>query len=241
MASMTVLSIIQRFAYAVGIPSPSTAYVNQSADVQQMVELLNQEGRSLSRRHNWQALTFEASFTTVATESQGTLATIIGATQELRGIVNSTIWNRSTQMLIWGPLSNQTWQAQKALGLTGPYSQYRIRGNTLRFDPAPTAGETCYFEYISNCWCTDTTGATYRRNVAADTDLMLLSDEIMLAGLEWRWLRKKGLSYAEEFATYEQMVSDAMSRDGTKRTLHMDGGIERRTPGIIVPQGSWPL
>lgn len=238
---MNVLNIIQRFAYAVGIQAPSTAFANQADDVQQIVELLNQEGRQLSIRNNWQALTFEASFTTVATESQGTLASIIGATQELRGIVNNTIWNRSTQQPIWGPLSKQAWQGQKALGLTGPYSQYRIRGNTLRFDPAPTAGETCYFEYISNCWCTDSTGATYRRNIGADSDLVLLSDEIMLAGLEWRWLRKKGLSYAEEFATYEQMVADAMGRDGTKQTLKMDGGLEKRTPGTIVPIGSWPL
>lgn len=240
MASMTVLSIIQRFAYAVGIPSPSTAYANQSDDVQQMVELLNQEGRALSRRHKWQNLTFEASFTTLAVESQGTLASIIGATQELRGIVNETIYNRDTALPIFGPLSNRQWQQNKALTLTGPYPQYRIRGNTLRFYPSPTAGQTCYFEYISNCWCTDSTGAVYRRNVAADADLLLLDDEIMLAGLEWRWLRKKGLSYAEEFATYEALVADAMRRDGSQRTIMMDESNDRRF-GTFIPLGSWPL
>jgi len=238
---VNLLNIVQRFANAVGVPSPSTAYANQATDVQQIIELVNQEGRSLSRRHNWQNLTFEATFTTVATESQGTLASIIGGTQQLRAIVNNTIWNRSTQVPIWGPMTRQTWQAQKALGLTGPYSEYRIRGNTLLFNPAPTAGESCYFEYVSNCWCTDSTGATYRRNVANDADEFLLDDELMLAGLEWRWLRKKGLSYAEEFASYEVMVKDAMGNDGTKPTLHMDGGLEKRTPGIIVPIGSWNL
>ena len=236
---MNVLEICQRFANAVGFPEPSTAVANQAEDVMQIVELLNQEGRALSRRHDWQALTFEGTFTTVATESQGTLASIIGATQQLRKIVNDTIWNRTTQQPVCGPLSNRNWQAQKALSLTGPFPEYRIRGNTLRFDPAPTAGQSCYFEYISKCWCTDVTGATYRTNVAADTDEVLLDDEIMLAGLEWRWLRKKGLSYAEEFASYEGLVADAISGDATKRTIHLDRPAATRRPGVFVPLSGW--
>jgi len=238
---MNVLEVVQRATNALGIPEPSTAVANTEDDVVQLVELLNQEGRSLSSRHNWQALTFEATFTTVATESQGTLASIIGATQGLRRVTEDTIWDRTQQQPIYGPDSPVTRQAKRALVLTGPYSQYSIQGNTLYFYPAPTAGHDCYFEYVSNMWCTDSTGATYRRNVAADSDLLLLDDEIMLAGLEWRWLRKKGLSYAEEFASYEALVAQAIARDGTKRTLNMANGAEKFRPGTFVSIGSWPL
>lgn len=238
---MNVLEVIQRACNAIGIEEPTQAVASTETDIVQLVELLNQEGRSLSTRHDWQNLTFEASFTTVATESQGTLASIIGATQELRKVVNDTIWNRTQQQPICGPLSKSRRQAYKALALTGPYSEYFIRGNTLRFYPVPTAGETCYFEYISSNWCTDSTGATYRRNVAADTDLFLLDDEIILAGIEWRWLRKKGLSYAEEFASYEALVKLATDRDGTKRVLKMDEPSDRVRAGTFVSIGSWPL
>lgn len=238
---MNVLEVIQRATNALGIPEPSTAYSNTQDDVVQLIELLNQEGRSLSSRHDWQNLTYEVSFTTLAAESQGTLASIIGATQDLRKIVNDTIWNRTQQVPIRGPVSRERWQAYKALSATGPYSEYRIRGNTLRMYPTPTAGETCYFEYVSSMWCTDSTGVTYRRNVAADTDLFLLDDEIILAGLEWRFLRKKGLSYAEEFASYEALVQQAMARDGSKPIINMDEPHERMRAGTFVPVGSWPL
>jgi hypothetical protein len=206
-----------------------------------MVELLNQEGRALSVRTDWQALVREASFTTVATASQGALTTIIGATQGLRKILNETIWDRTQGVPICGPLTAQRWQSRRALSYSGPYSQYRIRGGLLMFDPAPTAGHTCYFEYISNCWSTDSTGATYQRNVASDTDLVLLDDEAMLAGLEWRWLRKKGLSYAEEFSSYELIVSNLITADGTRARLSMDEGARSRSPGIVVPEGNWTL
>jgi hypothetical protein len=237
---VNVLEVIQRCAKAVGIPVPSVAVAATDDTTVQLVELLNQEGRALSARHNWQALTYETSFTTVATESQGSLSTLIGS-QTLRAIINDTIWNRTTGLPVFGPVAPKIWQGYKALNLTGPYPEYRIRGNTLRFYPTPTAGQTCYFEYISKSWCTDSTGATYRTNVAADTDLLLLDDEVMVAGLEWRWLRKKGLSYAEEFASYEQMVSQAINRDGTKATLSMDCEPRRMRPGTFVPIGSWNL
>lgn len=239
--AMALLEIIQRVTRAVGFPVPSTAYANSADDVQQFVELFNQEGRDLSARTNWQALTFQGSFTTVATESQGTLTAAIGATQILRNIINDTIWDRTAQKPVYGPVLPKVWQGYKALSLTGPYSEYRIRNNSIIFNPVPTAGHSCYFEYVSKCWCTDSTGVTYRTKVAADTDLMLLDEDIMCAGLEWRWKRAKGLSYAEEFVSYESLVSAFVGRDGTKAVLSMDNDTSRQNRGIFVPVGSWPL
>ena len=238
---MNVLGAIQRFATAVGFPSPSVALTSTSNDVLQVVELLNQVGRELAGRHDWQALTFEATFTTVATESQGSLSTIIGATQVLKKITDDTIWDRTQQQPVWGPLSPQLWQGNKALVLSGPYPQYRIRGNAILFYPVPAAGHSCYFEYVSKCWATDVGGSTFKTNVTADTDVFLVDEELIMAGLEWRWLRKKGLSYAEEFNSYEMLVADAIGNERTHPTLHMDGDYQERRPGTFVPVGSWPL
>lgn len=238
---MDVLEIIQRTTDALGIPQPSAVVGVQLDQERQLLELLNQEGRALARRYDWEALTREGTFTTVATQSQGTVASIIGATQVMRKIVNETIWDRTQGVQICGPVSRQEWQARQATVSTGPYSEYRIRGGQLLLFPAPTAGHSCYFEYVSSCWCTDTTGATFRRNIASDSDEVLLNDELMCAGLEWRWRRKKGLSYAEEFASYELLYAQLTGDDGTKPRLSMDGESRRRGAGIVVPIGDWPL
>lgn len=241
MPGMTAASAIQRFCAAVGVPQPSDPFGDSTSTTAQMLELLNQEGRSLSRRYDWQELTFEATFTTAAAESQGTLTSIIGATQQLRKIVNDTIWNRTTKQPIFGPLSKQTWQAQKALSISGPFPQYRIRENTLRFIPNPTAGQTCAFEYVSSCWLQASGAGAFKVNVSANTDTILLNEELVMAGMEWRWLRKKGLSYSEEFNSYERLVKSEMSINGTKATLRMDGASNKMRPGITVPIGSWNL
>ncbi len=222
---INVLEVIQRATNALGIPKPSIALASTDVQVIQLVELLNQECRSLSTRYDWQELKFEQTFTTVATESQGTLSSIITGGRELRYILNETIWNRTRREPVYGPRSPRTWQGYKAVDITSPYSEYRIRGNQLLFLPAPTAGDTCAFEYMTKSTFSNAAGTVYYRNANADTDLFLLDDEIILAGLEWRWRQKKGLEYAEDMMTYERMVADATGRNGTKRTLALDGGL----------------
>lgn len=218
---MNLLELVQDVADLLGIPRPASVYGSLDAGVRQLLQLANREGRELSSRYPWQVLTNEATFTTVATESQGTLASIIGATQTLRSVVNETLWNRTTGEPVCGPRDGRTWQAYKSQTFTSPLAEYRIRGGSLLMLPAPTAGQTVALEYVSNCWLTDSTGATYRTGFAADTDVVLLDPEIMRIGLEWRWLQRKGFEYAESFASYERMVADAMARDGTKPTIIM--------------------
>lgn len=220
---MSLLTVIQDVSDLLGIPRPSAVYGSLDPGVRQLLQLANREGRELSSRYPWQALVREASFTTVATESQGTLTTICGATQPVRSIVNDTLWNQTTGEPICGPRDGRTWQAYKAVTFTSPQAEYRIRVNELLMLPAPTAGQTVAFEFVSKSWCTDSTGVTYRTAFAADEDLILLDEEIFRIGLEWRWLQRKGFEYAESFASYERMVADAMARDGTKATLDLAG------------------
>ncbi len=205
----------------------------------QFVQLLNKEGRALSTRYGWQALTREVTFTTLAAESQGTIASIVGGDHSARYIVNDTIWNRTKIWPVLGPKSPRNWQAYKSFTGTGPISEYRIRGNQLLFSPVPSAGDTCAFEYVDKMWCTDSGGTTFRAAVAADTDVMLLDEELMQQGLLWRWRAAKKLDYTEDFITYEHMVADAMARDGTKPVLSMAGPANEYNPVVVVPIGSW--
>lgn len=238
---MNALQIIREVCPAVGISVPNSVVGSADVGVRQLLALLNKEGRDLSQRYAWEVLIREASHTTTATQDQGTLETIIGATNAHRFIINETMFNRTQGVPVLGPNSPLDWQLRQTLGLTGPYPEYRIRGGRLLLLPTPAAGESLYFEYVSKNWATDSTGTTQKRAVTADEDLILLDDEIVLLGLEWRWRKAKGLDYTEDFNEYESKVSNAMTRDGTKRRVSLasrNGSPERR---VIAPAGSWPL
>lgn len=235
---MTALSLVQAVCMRIGIPKPSTAVSSTDTQVLQIVALANEEGKELTKRpsYGWTAMQSEAAFTTVATEIQGAVATIAPG---LDFIINDTIWNRSLTRPVFGPLTPQRWQQQKASNVNGPWNQYRIRGPNILFIPAPAAGQSCYFEYVSKNWCTDSTGATTRAEFLQDEDLVLLDEDIMVLGVIWRWKAAKGLEYAEDFNKYERQVLDSIATDGAKDVLKMGSAANGAVPGVVVPDGSW--
>ena len=237
---MTLLQIVQRFCERTNLPSPATVYGSSDPQVVQLKALLEEVGIDLSGRGAWQGITFEATHTTLAAEDQGAMTAI--ATNGFRYVKNQTIWDRTLRLPVLGPMSPQEWQSLKALVVNGPRYRFRIRGGKLLSNPAPTAGNTWAFEYVSVNWILGADLTTYKQFFTLDTDTVLLPDFIVLQGLRWVWKREKGLSYDEDFRTYELMVKDALGRDGGKPIIRMDeDGWNGPKPGIWVPSGSWSV
>lgn len=236
--ALTCLEIIQTVCDRVGITRPSAAITSTDAQIIQLVALSNQEGQALVKRYpNWESLRAEATFTTLAAQLQGTVASIASG---MRYIVNNTMWNRTKRIPILGSVSTQDWQQIVALGLTTPYSQYRIMNNSIYFYPVPAAGDTVAFEYVSKNWVTVAAGGTASK-WSADADTPLVNDELIIAGTVWRWKMAKGLDYAEDFATYESDLVDEMNRDGTKPILSTNNSPYDIQPAVIIPSGSWAV
>lgn len=239
----TVLDIVKEFCRRTGISVPASAVSSTDLQVQQIIGLLNEEGQELAARYKWQRLTDLAIFTTVSTESQGDLdGGILPCASNLDYIVHNTIWNQTTRLPVWGPMSPQDWAYMRSMNFHAPTSEYRIIGNQLIFVPPPTAGHTCYFEYKTKNWLKSGDGVTGRDSIIADDDAPLLDPQLLTLGLRWRWKQAKGLDYAEDFNVYERRVTDATSRDGTKPTLNLNGSCRERygiQPIVFASSGNW--
>ena len=231
----TCLSIVNSILNRMSLDAVSDVMGSTANDVVTIVELCNEEGQELSARYQWSALQTEATYTTVATEDQGAITTIAPG---LNYIINDTIWNRSLRRPVFGPKTPQGWQQNKAFAINGPWSNFRIKGGNLLMYPTPTAGESCYFEYISRNWC-ESSGGAGQEEWGANEDVPLLDWNLLVLGTIWRFKKLKGFEYGEDFNTYERRVADAMSRDGSKDWLSLSNTKYDIFPGIVVPSGSW--
>lgn len=235
---MSLLTIIQSASKRVGLTSPSSAIGLTDANVIRLIELANEEGEELANRHQWQNLIRESTHTSLAAESQGAITTIAGT--DFSYILNDTIWNR-TQNRRWMPVDDVMWQQMLSSGISGPDTYFRLRGNTLRTYPTPTAGHTIAFEWVSKNWC-ESSGGTGQSAWAADTDVAKLDERLIVHGLVWRWKASQGLEYAEDFRKYELMVNDAIARDGAHPHINMGQGSKSRLVGRnSIAEGSWTL
>ena len=234
----TCLSITNAILTRLGLSSVAAAVGSTDQQVITVMALCNEEGQELAARYPWTVLQTEATFTTLAAELQGVVETIAPG---LNSIINDTIWNRTLRRPVFGPRTPQEWQQNKAWAIAGPWSSHRIKGGSLYMYPTPTAGQSCYFEYMTRYWLTDSTGATGREEWSVDTDIPRLDWHLIVLGTIWRWKKLKGFEYAEDFNIYERRVLDAMARDGGKDSLSLTATKYDVFPGVVVPSGSWAL
>ena len=235
--AMNCLTIIQTVCKRIGILSPFAAYTSTDPQIQQLLELANEEGQEQAERYPWQTLQREAAFTTVATQVQTSISSI---TSGFLYIVNDTIWNRTLRRPVYGPKSEQDWQRDKAMQINGPFNSFRIIADQINFYPNPAAGQSCYFEYITDQWVSKSGGGA-SNTWASDSDTPYLDDKLIVLGTIWRWKAAKGLDYAEDFAKYERRIADLTSKDAGKPTLNMGGAHYDIQPLIMVPAGSWSI
>lgn len=236
---MSLLQIVADACDLIGIPRPGSVASSADQTARQLMTLATRSGRSLMKRHDWTALQTEATWATKVGEDQGTVESLMPGFDRL---INRTGWNRTNDWPLGGPVSPQYWQQLEALTELGPSFSFRIRGGRLRLIPAPTStGATIGIEYVTRYWLTDATGATGRDRWLMDTDVSLLDEDLLTVDLVWRFKQAKGFDYEADQAAAERMILDAISRDGSRRTLDMANASEPGLPVIQAPEGSWQV
>ena len=233
---MTLLTICQDAAKIIGITSPSTVTASTDTSVIQLEAVANQEGRGLVQTYRWEALINEASHTTIAAESQGTMVSIAA---DFGRFSNNTMWNRTTNRKYYGPITGAQWQRIKAIVSGNITNYFRIRGGLLLMNPTPTVGQSVNFEYVSKNWV-DESGATTADadKFTGDAQTSVIDEELITLGVVWRFLKLKGLPFDQQYIEYQTRLAEYSSHDGAKSILRMAG-----TSSVILalnePEGNY--
>lgn len=137
--------------------------------------------------------------------------------------IAKTFWDGSYRWQLLGPLEAQEKNVIRyGISPVGPRRRFWILQNSLYINPIPTnTTDTIAFDYFSNAWC-QSSGGVGQTRWAADTDTYKLNEECFILGLKWRFLRAKGLDYAQEYETYLKACNRVMSRDGGERYLPLN-------------------
>lgn len=233
---MSALTVIQDACDELGIAAPSAAFASTNQQVIQLCGLANREGKDLYKKHQWQRITAQQTFTTLAQETQ-TLA----IPADFDRFVNDSMWNRSIARKVYGPMTEQQYQMYAAFPIfTAVNPAFIIRGNAYIMQPAPSAGNTIAYSYVKKYWCTDS-GGTGQTALTADTDIILLPEDLVTLGIIWRFKKSKGFDYAEDFRTYEKQIAIKMGSDGGAPKMNLTYGLNRWQPyPFNIPEGNWP-
>lgn len=230
---MSYLTIVQRAAQLLSLPTPATVVGSTDPNVVQLGALANEVGEALSRDHDWQALTRQYTFQTADAEEQPD-----AVPDDWDRFLPDTFYNRTTirQLQLITP---QVWQAIKALPALGtPYIMWRERDGVFLTTPTPPADQTIAYEYVSKNWVLSPASVP-RSYFQEDADTTYLDERLLRLGTIWRFKQTKGLDYAEDLKTYEIERQKTQGKDGGATALNIAGAMQF-TLGANVQSGSFP-
>lgn len=238
--TIKLLDLVAEFCRRRNLGNPGSVVASGDDGLTQLWGLCNECLTDITSRGTaWPRLRKEATFTSLAQEDQGLIATI--APYGFKYLMPDTFFDRTQRVPIYGPRNGPTWQANEALPSAGPYSNFRIWQGHLYLQPAPAAGHDMHFEYASDMAVLANDGVTWRKRFAADDDVFQLDEDLLFLGLHWRWRREQGLSYNQEKLDYEALMAQSMGNTSDKGDINMGDGDRRVGPTIMVPAGNWRL
>lgn len=161
-------------------------------------------------------------------------------TTDFDRFLNGTAWDRTNRWQLLGPDSPQMdeWH-RSGIVTTGPRRHFRQVGSlaagTYRIWPPPQVVDTPFqiaWEYISLNWC-QSSGGTAKASMTVDTDVPFLDSQAIVMGVEWRFLRAKGVPSAASLQQeYLDYVAQLIARDGGAPTLSVG---KRLYPYLLSP------
>lgn len=149
---------------------------------------------------------------------------------DIRSFINATYWDRNFRWPMLGPLSPVEWEVIiSGISPVGPRIRFRVVNNLMEIQPLPGTAQTdqIAYEYVSNAWCTSAAGVANTASggvckFAADTDLYRWPENVLRLGVKWRFLRAKGLDYADELKQWSDARDFQLSVSGGSRSLRMN-------------------
>lgn len=162
--------------------------------------------------------------------------------------MNGTMWDRVEARPV-DHVNPQVWADFKGgLVKTAVYKRYRVKANEgskeIFIDPTPTLTQCEYenrdgtqvrvglaYDYLSSYLAVTSAGVA-QTTFTADTDTLLLEDELFELDLAWRWLNSLGRDYGEEQREYKRALGWHKSQDGGLSNISMDARRAWRWPNI---------
>ena len=157
-------------------------------------------------------------------------------------LVANTSWDRSDHWAMSGSKSAQEWQWLKGgIVSTGPVYRYRIFGNRMKIQPPPAEKLRLSNEYVSTRWVASATAADPSlSSFAADTDLAIFPDDVMVNGVKYHWYRTKGLDWEMMLGEFNRSLSYAKGQDQPAPTLSLAPEARSTLIGYEnIPDGGW--
>lgn len=222
---MTILSVVQDFALAVGLDKPASLYGDPDRTADEVRALAREAAERIIQDRDWLALS-----RTMTLTGSGN-ATVFPLPADFdRFRMGAELYSSATGRAISRLSSPQQAVYAGAAPVVPGYLRWRVQGRSVVVEPAPT--ETLSGVYQSRFYAISSAGAE-KETFTADDDSFALPERLLRLCMIWMWKAQKGLPYGQDYDNFETAAGEAFGREGDRTALAI--GPVRSLRGVVQP------
>lgn len=217
---MSLLTICNGIADTTSGPRPATIISNTNPEAQSYLRAVTRVGLRLMKVYPWNILRKENTFTAPGTEI---LVAAASMPTDFDRFIPETFWNRSTTVLLSGPVPASRWQSLKAETYVGDNTIFTYRGGDIL--AIPTVGtDSMVFEYVSNQYI-ESSGGSAQSTWQADEDVSILDEELLTLAATYIWLSSEGLPAGDAFGAFKEYFDTLQDNENATENIAVTGDI----------------
>lgn len=217
----TILEICREVADLAAVQRPTDLFASEDLNSQIWLSVAKSELESLLRYGNWQELTKEAQFLTACGQSNYRIDDFV---PDFYCLLPNTIYIKDSSERVIGAITPEQWTREKMFNCPSLDIKFKIQNNVIRFLNPPQ----CYkfiFQYRSNGIVWDHNTFTEKSALTDNNDVPIFDEYLVKLGILWRWLKRTGLDYTEEYNEYEKELKKRFGESLATRDINLAGPV----------------
>lgn len=197
----SILNICQEVADIVATQRPDDLFETNFQNNAIFLSLAKNELDSLMRYGNWQSLIKEGELVTVKKKRFYPFEAIV---PDFYSLINDTIYVKDQSEKIIGSLTPQEMMKKKYFEKSDSNICFQIESNGFHFLKPPADFVKIVFAYRSNALCVDAKTYEQKSALTQNSDIPIFDGYLVKLGITWRWLKRNGMDYAQEYLDYQK-------------------------------------
>ena len=200
----SILEICQEVADLAATKRPQDLFNSNSLQDAIFLSTAKSALDSLLRYGDWPELTKEAVLRTSGKKDKYFMEEVC---PDFYSILNNTIYIKDGNEKLIGSITPQEWMREKYFNEASSGTKFIIQNGMIKFLVTPQDDIKIVFQYRSNTVCLDgANGYTEKNSISKNTDIPVFDEYLVKLGILWRWLKRNGMDYAEEYNEYEREI-----------------------------------
>ena len=218
-----ILSICQEAADMTAAARPDDLFDKGIQHNAIFLSVVKSELDSLVRYGDWQALIKEGSFWTVTDK---TFYGFDEVASDFYALIHNTIYIKNSAENIIGALAPAEWMKRKYQTFDDGKICFKIDNNGFRFLKTPPQNLKIVFMYRSNAVCVDGKSFEPKSAVSKNTDVPIFDAYLVKLGIIWRFLKRSGMDYEEEYNEYMRELKKRFGLEMNVKDIRLANGLD---------------